>query len=114
MSYSSPIRPLRINLDSELPTTDLPPIPLVTLCVKEKAADMSVDTQENIVVAVEPQRQRRQYKCWHCPKVFKRSEHCIRHQRIHTQEKPFSCRFCQKSYSRKCVNNPAYIGADCY
>ncbi|KAL1909825.1 hypothetical protein Sste5344_004332 [Sporothrix stenoceras] len=46
-------------------------------------------------------RPRRQYKCAFCQKVFKRSEHCIRHERTHTNEKPFSCRYCRRSYSRK-------------
>ncbi|CAK7210085.1 hypothetical protein SBRCBS47491_000651 [Sporothrix bragantina] len=46
-------------------------------------------------------RPRRHYKCAFCQKVFKRSEHCIRHERTHTNEKPFSCRYCRRSYSRK-------------
>ncbi|KAK1709487.1 hypothetical protein BDP67DRAFT_387624, partial [Colletotrichum lupini] len=41
------------------------------------------------------------YKCAHCPKVFKRSEHCIRHERSHTNEKPYACQYCLKTYSRK-------------
>ena len=49
-------------------------------------------------------RPRRQYKCQHCARTFKRSEHCIRHERTHTHEKPFMCRYCHKSYSRKCVS----------
>lgn len=46
-------------------------------------------------------RPRRHYKCTYCQKVFKRSEHCIRHERTHTNEKPFSCRYCRRTYSRK-------------
>ncbi|TDZ13651.1 putative transcription factor TDA9 [Colletotrichum orbiculare MAFF 240422] len=43
----------------------------------------------------------RQYKCRYCPKTFKRSEHCIRHERAHTNEKPYVCKYCKKCYSRK-------------
>ncbi|SPJ91983.1 uncharacterized protein FTOL_13637 [Fusarium torulosum] len=38
--------------------------------------------------------------CKFCHKQFKRSEHLQRHERIHTQEKPFACR-CGQSFSRR-------------
>ncbi|KZL81312.1 cytochrome p450 [Colletotrichum incanum] len=46
-------------------------------------------------------RAARPYQCAHCSKVFKRSEHCIRHERSHTNEKPYKCQYCLKTYSRK-------------
>ncbi|KAK3681247.1 hypothetical protein B0T22DRAFT_387779 [Podospora appendiculata] len=57
--------------------------------------------------------QRRQYTCAYCAKVFKRSEHRIRHERTHTNEKPFSCRYCRRAYSRKyvcCLPHSTYLG----
>ncbi|KAL3426708.1 zinc finger protein [Phlyctema vagabunda] len=41
------------------------------------------------------------YVCSVCQKAFKRSEHCIRHERGHRKEKPFSCGFCGRRYARK-------------
>ena len=46
---------------------------------------------------------KRTYTCRHCARVFKRSEHCARHERVHTQEKPFACAYCDRKYARKCV-----------
>ncbi|KAF9636287.1 Zinc finger C2H2-type protein [Lasiodiplodia theobromae] len=46
-------------------------------------------------------KQRRVYKCTTCARVFKRSEHCSRHERIHTRERPFACQYCHKKYARK-------------
>ena len=43
-------------------------------------------------------------RCSVCDKVFKRSEHCARHELSHTNERPFSCQFCRRSYSRKYVS----------
>lgn len=46
-------------------------------------------------------RVKRVYRCRHCARNFKRSEHCARHERVHTQERPFPCEFCDRRYARK-------------
>ncbi|KAK6331301.1 hypothetical protein TWF730_004387 [Orbilia blumenaviensis] len=43
----------------------------------------------------------RTYTCRFCQSVFKRSEHLARHERSHTQEKPFGCSVCSCMFSRK-------------
>ncbi|KAH8675158.1 hypothetical protein BGZ61DRAFT_361010 [Ilyonectria robusta] len=75
---------------------------------------MSLNTDKTITVSVSRSRRpRRKYECQHCPKTFKRSEHCIRHERIHTHEKPFSCQYCLKAYSRKCEHIPVPATSFC-
>ncbi|KGM92059.1 uncharacterized protein PADG_11853 [Paracoccidioides brasiliensis Pb18] len=39
--------------------------------------------------------------CSICMRRFKRTEHCLRHERSHTKVKPYNCRFCERSYGRK-------------
>ena len=64
-------------------------------------------------------KEKRSYKCTHCSTSFRRSEHCIRHERsrgfpppscfVHTPtdnrtdtlEKPFGCAVCGCNFSRK-------------
>nr|XP_056719878.1 zinc finger protein 22-like [Euleptes europaea] len=41
------------------------------------------------------------FDCPDCGKRFTLSSHLIRHQRVHTGEKPFGCRSCTKSFSQR-------------
>ncbi|XP_063157509.1 zinc finger protein 629-like [Candoia aspera] len=41
------------------------------------------------------------FDCPDCGKRFTLSSHLIRHQRVHTGERPFGCRSCTKSFSQR-------------
>lgn len=41
------------------------------------------------------------FDCSDCGKRFTLSSHLIRHQRVHTGERPFGCRSCTKSFSQR-------------
>ncbi|OQV09310.1 Zinc-finger double domain-containing protein [Cladophialophora immunda] len=43
------------------------------------------------------------FKCLSCGKQYSKAEHLKRHQRSHTQERPFQCNICDKSFSRSDV-----------
>ena len=45
-----------------------------------------------------PMPEERRYKCSFCSKGFKRREHLINHERVHTGEKPFKCELCDAAF----------------
>ncbi|XP_076050668.1 uncharacterized protein LOC143031107 isoform X12 [Oratosquilla oratoria] len=49
----------------------------------------------------------RPYTCRFCGKKFKRKDHLVDHERIHTGEKPFKCQYCGKGFVQRtnCKNH---------
>ncbi|KAG5357531.1 Transcriptional regulator of form adherence 5 [Yarrowia sp. C11] len=43
----------------------------------------------------------KKYRCTFCDRAFSRSEHRTRHERSHTQERPFQCTKCTSSFVRR-------------
>lgn len=43
----------------------------------------------------------KKYRCTFCDRAFSRSEHRTRHERSHTQERPFQCPKCSSSFVRR-------------
>ena len=43
----------------------------------------------------------RTHQCKYCPKRFARADECKRHERIHTDTRPFSCTYCPRAFTRK-------------
>ena len=41
------------------------------------------------------------YRCLYCSKIFERQDHMVRHVRIHTGEKPWSCDSCGRRFNTK-------------
>ena len=45
--------------------------------------------------------QDRSHQCKFCHKRFARSDECKRHERIHTDTRPFACTYCDRRFTRK-------------
>ncbi|KAF8242484.1 hypothetical protein K440DRAFT_120725 [Wilcoxina mikolae CBS 423.85] len=69
--------------------------------VDAAAAFQHILTLPSSAAAQNAIKEKRSYKCGHCNTTFRRSEHCIRHERSHTLEKPFGCSVCGCHFSRK-------------
>ncbi|PGH17067.1 hypothetical protein AJ80_04940 [Polytolypa hystricis UAMH7299] len=67
-----------------------PPITTVTRSERFSAEIHSASMQLN-----------RSRTCSICHRIFKRKEHCLRHERAHTKTKPYKCSFCDRRYGRK-------------
>uniref|UniRef100_A0A8C8SDI6 Uncharacterized protein n=1 Tax=Pelusios castaneus TaxID=367368 RepID=A0A8C8SDI6_9SAUR len=52
-------------------------------------------------VSAAPRAEPRFFDCPDCGKRFTLSSHLIRHQRVHTGERPFACGVCGKSFSQR-------------
>ncbi|KAK8737518.1 hypothetical protein OTU49_004531 [Cherax quadricarinatus] len=43
----------------------------------------------------------RPHQCIYCGRRFKRKDHRIEHERIHTGERPYACRLCGRAFVQK-------------
>ncbi|XP_071174642.1 zinc finger protein 236-like isoform X2 [Mytilus edulis] len=41
------------------------------------------------------------YKCQHCGKMFQKPSQLVRHNRIHTGERPYKCTLCNRAFNQK-------------
>lgn len=67
----------------------------------EKMKKSSNAPKEFSVYGTTPSGKPRLFVCHTCTRAFARLEHLRRHERSHTQEKPFSCGVCQRKFSRR-------------
>lgn len=67
----------------------------------EKMKKPNTAPKEMSVYGTTPSGKPRLFVCHTCTRAFARLEHLRRHERSHTQEKPFSCGVCQRKFSRR-------------
>ena len=49
---------------------------------------------------VDVPKNKTKFKCSYCSKVFNQKSNVVRHERIHTGEKPYKCEICKKCFTR--------------
>uniref|UniRef100_A0A8D0FZZ9 C2H2-type domain-containing protein n=1 Tax=Strix occidentalis caurina TaxID=311401 RepID=A0A8D0FZZ9_STROC len=70
--------------------------------IKRRGGGLGVGIGQILVRNCSP-REKEQYKCEHCGKVFTSRSNLSCHQQIHRGEKPFKCQDCGKSFTQRSI-----------